>query len=87
MNMSWRWQHADISANPIFNSDFKNALGAIKAKAVVMPGEMDLYFLVVYNEAEVALIPNAACKPIPSLWGHSQVVAPTPSTRHSSTTT
>jgi homoserine O-acetyltransferase len=36
------WQH-DISVNLVFNGDFKKALGAIKAKAVVMPGEMDLY--------------------------------------------
>ena len=42
----------------------------IKAKAVVMPGEMDLYFPVADNEAEVAQMPNAVCKPIPGVWGH-----------------
>jgi len=68
--MLWSWQHGDISANPVFNGDFKAALGAIKAKAVVMPGEMDLYFPVVDNEWEVRHMPNATCVPIPGVWGH-----------------
>lgn len=68
--MLWSWQNGDISANPVFNGDFKKALGAIKAKAVVMPGEMDLYFPVADNRAEVAHMPNAVCRPIPGVWGH-----------------
>ena len=70
LTMAWSWQNADISANPVFNGDIKKALGAIKAKAVVMPGEMDLYFPVVDNEWEVKHMPNAVCKPIPGVWGH-----------------
>jgi homoserine O-acetyltransferase len=68
--MLWSWQHGDISANPVFKGDFRAALGAITARAVVMPGEMDLYFPVVDNQAEVALMPNAVCTPIPGVWGH-----------------
>jgi homoserine O-acetyltransferase/O-succinyltransferase len=68
--MLWSWQYGDISANPVFNGDFKKALGAIKAKALVMPGEMDLYFPVVDNEWEVKHMPNAVCRPIPGVWGH-----------------
>ena len=68
--MLWSWQNGDISANPVFKGDFKKALGAIKAKAIVMPGEMDLYFLVADNAAEVAQMPNAECRPIPGVWGH-----------------
>lgn len=70
LTMAWSWQHGDISANPVFNGDIKKALGAIKAKAVVMPGERDLYFPVVDNEWEVKHMPNAVCKPIPGVWGH-----------------
>jgi homoserine O-acetyltransferase len=68
--MLWSWQHGDISANPVFNGDIGRALGAIKARALVMPGEMDLYFPVVDNEWEVAQMPNAQCRPIPGVWGH-----------------
>ena len=31
---------------------------------------MKKYEVVVDNEAEVALMPNAVCKPIPGVWGH-----------------
>jgi homoserine O-acetyltransferase len=70
LTMLWSWQHGDISANPVFNGDIKKALGAIKAKSIVMPGEMDLYFPVADNEWEVQHMPNAVCKPIPGVWGH-----------------
>ena len=68
--MLWTWQNGDISDNPVFKGDFKKALGAIKAKAVVMPGEMDLYFPVADNVVEVSHMPNAECCPIPGVWGH-----------------
>ncbi len=68
--MLWTWQHADISANEIYKGDFAAALGAIKARAIVMPGETDLYFRVRDNELEVEQMPNAELRPIPSIWGH-----------------
>lgn len=68
--MLWTWQHADISANEIYKGDFPAALKAIKARAIVMPGETDLYFRVRDNELEVAQMPNAELRPIPSIWGH-----------------
>jgi homoserine O-acetyltransferase len=68
--MLWTWQHHDISANERYKSDFAAALGAITARAIVMPGETDLYFRVRDNELEVARMPNAELRPIPSLWGH-----------------
>ncbi len=40
----WTWQHANIAANPVFNGDFHAALRTITAKALIMPGETDLYF-------------------------------------------
>jgi homoserine O-acetyltransferase/O-succinyltransferase len=68
--MLWMWQHADISANELYGDDFAKALGAIKAKAIVMPCETDLYFTVEDNRREVARMPNAELRPIPSIWGH-----------------
>jgi len=69
--MLWSWQHADISANPRFRGDLRAALRAITARAVVMPGDHDLYFTVRDNELEVAEMPNAELRPIPSIWGHA----------------
>lgn len=68
--MLWTWQHADISANPRFQGDLAAALGAIRARALVMPGETDLYFTVEDNIRELRHMPNAALRPIPSIWGH-----------------
>ena len=68
--MLWSWQHGDISDNPVFQGDFKKALGAIKARAIVMPAERDLYFPVADNAWEVSHMPNAECRPIPGVWGH-----------------
>ena len=68
--MLWTWQNGDISANPIYQGDFHRALGAIKAKATVMPGRTDLYFPPEDNEIEVSHMPNAELRPIESIWGH-----------------
>ena len=35
-----------------------------------MPSETDLYFTVEDNRREVALMPKAELRPIPSIWGH-----------------
>ena len=68
--MLWTWQHDDISANERYKGDFAAALRAITARAIVMPGETDLYFRVRDNELEVEQMPNAELRPIPSIWGH-----------------
>jgi homoserine O-acetyltransferase/O-succinyltransferase len=68
--MLWTWQHADISANELYGGDLKKALGAITADALVMPSETDLYFTVEDNRREVAQMPRAELRPIPSIWGH-----------------
>ena len=68
--MLWTWQHADISANELYSGDLAKALGAITADALVMPCETDLYFTVEDNRREVAQMPHAELRPIPSIWGH-----------------
>jgi homoserine O-acetyltransferase len=68
--MLWTWQNADIGLTRRFDGDFEVALGAIEAKAIVMPGETDLYFTPEDSEYEVRRMPNAEFRPIPSIWGH-----------------
>jgi len=68
--MLWTWQHGDISANELYRGDFEKALGAIKARAIVMPGQTDLYFPPEDSQYEVKHMPNAEYRPIPSIWGH-----------------
>ena len=65
------WQAGDISDNPLYGGDFEQALGAIKAKAFVMPSRTDQYFPPEDNEIEVALMPNAELRVIETIWGHT----------------
>ena len=64
------WQAADIGAHPRFGGDLSTALGAIRARALVMPARTDLYFPPEDNELEVARMANAELRVIPSIWGH-----------------
>jgi homoserine O-acetyltransferase len=68
--MADTWLSGDISANPVFGGDLDAALAAIRSRAIVMPGTTDQYFPVADNAAEVARMPNAELRPIPSGWGH-----------------
>jgi len=64
------WANSDISANDIYKGDLTKALGAIQARAIVMPSRTDLYFTATDSEAETRLMPNAEFRPIESIWGH-----------------
>ncbi|WP_319423607.1 alpha/beta fold hydrolase [Pleurocapsa sp. FMAR1] len=64
------WLHCDVSNNPTYQGDYQQALKAITAKTLVMPGATDLYFTPEDCKAEADLIPNAKYLPIPSIWGH-----------------
>ena len=64
------WQNADISANPQFCGDFAAALGAITARAIIMPADNDLYFHPDDSRLEVAQLANAELRVIESTWGH-----------------
>jgi homoserine O-acetyltransferase len=65
------WLAGDISANALYSGDLEQALGAISAKMLLMPGETDLYFRVADNEAELPHLKHAALRPIPGIWGHA----------------
>lgn len=68
--MLWTWQNGNIGNTPGFDGDFEKALASITAKAIVMPGQTDLYFPPEDNEYEVQHMPNAEYVAIPSIWGH-----------------
>ncbi len=70
LSMLYTWQAADISANRRYNGDFNGALGAIRARAIVMPCRSDLYFPPEDNAAEVASMRHAELRIIDSDWGH-----------------
>jgi homoserine O-acetyltransferase len=64
------WQHANIADNPRFNGDFEAALGAIQARAIVMPCSTDLYFPVEDSRLEARLLPGAELRVLESKFGH-----------------
>lgn len=64
------WLRGDISDNPAYNGDFDMALGAIKAKTIILPVDHDRYFPPVDAEYEASRIPGAECRVIHSTWGH-----------------
>jgi homoserine O-acetyltransferase len=64
------WYDGDISDTTLYHGDFGAALGAIKARAVIMPGQYDSYFPPADSEYEASHMPNAICRTIPSIWGH-----------------
>ncbi len=66
----WTWQQGDISANELYGGDFRTALGAIKAKAILIPCTTDLYFPPEDNEIEARYMPKAEFRPFESPWGH-----------------
>jgi homoserine O-acetyltransferase len=68
--MLWTWQNGDISNNELFKGDFPKALGAIKARAIVMPASTDLYFPPEDNAIEVSHMPNAELRIVETVWGH-----------------
>ncbi|WP_274651118.1 alpha/beta fold hydrolase [Paenibacillus humicola] len=69
--MAWTWQHADIGMTPGCGGSREKALGSIKAKAMIMPGQTDLYFPPVDVEYEAQFIPGAEVRVIPSVYGHA----------------
>ncbi|MGC5772826.1 alpha/beta fold hydrolase [Paenibacillus pabuli] len=68
--MLWTGQFADISANPLYNGNFDEALQSITARACIMPGATDLFCTAADNEYEAQRMPNAVFSPIDSIWGH-----------------
>ena len=66
----------DISDNATHGGDFAAALGAIKARTIVLPVDNDRYFPPVDSENEARHIPGAQCRVINSIWGHMAPMNP-----------
>ena len=64
------WQLGDISANARYEGDFERALGAIQARAILVPCTTDLYFPPEDNAIEARHMPNATFRPYNCAWGH-----------------
>ena len=64
------WDAADISANDRYRGDLTQALRAIEADVLLLPGATDLYFRVADNAAELVCLRHGQLRPIPSIWGH-----------------
>lgn len=70
LSMLRTWKHHDLGATPGAEGSHERALGGIRAKAVVMACETDLYFTPEDIAADAAHIPGARFRVIPSVWGH-----------------
>lgn len=64
------WQQADISNQPAYEGDFSAALKAIKAKAIIIVCDNDLYFRSEDNVIEVQQMDRAELRIYQSPWGH-----------------
>ena len=60
------WDAGDIAEG----GDLAAALGRITARVLLMPSEIDLYFRVADNAAELPHLKHGRLAPIPSIWGH-----------------
>jgi homoserine O-acetyltransferase len=66
-----------VGGGPGFTS-IEQALGSIRAKALVMPAEKDLYFPPEDEAWAVSHMPNAELRVIPGVWGHFAGGGPNP---------
>jgi len=64
------WQQNDVGATAGFDGNLEKALASIRAKALVMAAQTDLYFTPEDIGYEAAQIPGARFEVIPSVWGH-----------------
>ena len=70
ITMAETWRAGDPGANTLYGGDFARAMGAIRARGLVMPCDTDLYFRLSDNEDEVAMLNDAVFAPIRSDFGH-----------------
>ena len=66
----WSWQQGDISRQSPYQGDFKSALTAIEARAIIIACDNDLYFRPEDNALEVKHIKNGELRIYRSPWGH-----------------
>lgn len=64
------WQRGDVGATSRFGGDVARALSSIRAKALIMPAEKDLYFPPEDEQWAAQWMQIAECRVIPGVWGH-----------------
>jgi homoserine O-acetyltransferase len=64
------WQDGDVGLTPGFDGDTEAALASIKATAIVLPAEKDLYFPPEDEAWAVGHMTSAELRVIPGIWGH-----------------
>ena len=70
LTMLWTWQKADVGQTPGMDGDTVKALKSIRSKALIMPGNKDLYFPPEDEEWAAQYIAHAEVRVIPGVWGH-----------------
>ncbi|WP_131735705.1 alpha/beta fold hydrolase [Actinomadura roseirufa] len=70
LTMLWTWQNADVGRTAGFDGDTVAALASIRARALIMPAEKDLYFPPEDEVWAAGHIPDAEVRVIPGVWGH-----------------
>ncbi len=77
LSQLWTWEAADVSADPATHGgDLAAALGAVKARTIIVPVDHDRYFPPVDSHAEARLIPGAEVRVVASAWGHMALMNP-----------
>jgi homoserine O-acetyltransferase len=76
LSQLWTWEMGDISDNQQYGGNFDAALGAIKARTIVLPVDLDRYFPPDDSEYEASHIPNGELRVIKSDWGHMAPMNP-----------
>jgi homoserine O-acetyltransferase len=71
------WWHGDVGATPGFSST-EEALASVRARAICMPAEKDLYFPPEDERWAVSHMTNAELRVIPGVWGHFAGGGPNP---------
>jgi homoserine O-acetyltransferase len=64
------WKGHNVGDTPSFSGDYRAALSAVQARALVMPSTTDLYFPPEDAEAEARCLRDVEFAPIESSWGH-----------------
>lgn len=70
LTMLWTWQQADVGLTAGLDGDAEAAPRSIRARAIVMPAEKDLYFPPEDEQWAVGFCPDAELRTIPGACGH-----------------
>jgi len=70
LSQLWTWENADVSDSPVYKGNFKAAMAAMTARAIVLPIDHDRYFPPADSRLEAKLMPNGQCRVVQSIWGH-----------------